>query len=257
MIPEQRRQKIIEKLRESNICTINSLKDEFDVSRVTIQRDVKLLEEKGLITTVHGGFKLKGSFQKFETIFSIRINTNYEKKLEIAKSALNFVRNGDILFLDNSSTTYVFAKELFNLRFSELNIITNSPAIIDEALKSNTGIKVFSTGGELNITWNMLMGNWVTEFLEKVNVDKAFISVGGISIDQMLTTSNQYLADILKVVFRKSQEVNLLLDNTKLLKAGMINIAHLSEVRRVIIDSSYKKNGILDIKNIDGIELIY
>jgi len=92
MIPEERRTQIINKLKKQDICTISSLIREFGVSRVTIQRDLSLLEKSELVSKVHGGVKLKKEVNKnFETRFNIRLKQNYEKKLEIAKKAVNFV----------------------------------------------------------------------------------------------------------------------------------------------------------------------
>lgn len=54
MIPEERREKIINKLKEKNIYTIDDLKKEFQVSRVTIQRDVNILERRGEASKIHG-----------------------------------------------------------------------------------------------------------------------------------------------------------------------------------------------------------
>jgi len=254
MIPEQRIQKIIDKLKANGICTIKDLSDEFGVSRVTIQRDVKALKRKGLIDKLHGGFKIKENIPRIETIFSIRIKRNSEKKLEIAKKAQEFVKSGDTIFLDASSTVFSFGVELFKRKFTELNVITNSPSIIEEILHSDTNIKVFSVGGELDISWNMLKGNWTINCLEKINIDKAFISAAGISADHMLTTSHHELANVLRAVIKKSHEVNLLIDSTKILKPAMVGIAGLKDITRIISDSAFNNE---EIKNIEGLEIVY
>ena len=83
MIPEERREKIIEKLRSNRLYTLDRLKEELEVSRVTIQRDVNLLVEKEIVDKVHGGVKIKKTKRNlFETRFEVRLNQNYDKKLE-------------------------------------------------------------------------------------------------------------------------------------------------------------------------------
>jgi len=53
MIPEERRQKLIEKLQANGICTINNLVNDFKVSRVTIQRDINLLKNQDMVLRKH------------------------------------------------------------------------------------------------------------------------------------------------------------------------------------------------------------
>ena len=59
MIPEQRRAKILEKLNKKKIYTLDDLTSELGVSRITIQRDVNILEKNELLERIHGGIRLK------------------------------------------------------------------------------------------------------------------------------------------------------------------------------------------------------
>lgn len=257
MIPEQRRENIINKLKEKDIYTIDSLTKEFNVSRITIQRDINILEQRGLVSKVHGGVKLKiKEGQSFETRFSVRLKSNYEKKLEIAQKALNYVIDGDTIFLDSSSTVFVFAKELFKRNFLDLNIITISPAIICEALLY-PNLRVICTGGQLRHDFNMFFGAWVIDFLGKVNIDSSFISAAGISIDGEYTSSDIELANILSVVSSRSKEINLLVDSSKFSKIGMLNITTKNKHQRIITDKDVDKSIASRLKNKANIELVY
>lgn len=230
---------------------------EFGVSRVTIQRDLSLLEKSELVSKVHGGVKLKKEVNKnFETRFNIRLKQNYEKKLEIAKKAVNFVNDGSIIFLDPSSTTYIFAKELFKKQFFDLNIITTSIAIKYESLKY-PNLKIVSTGGELRADFNMLGGSWVIDFLEKVNLDASFVSIGGISTKGEISSANRELANVLNVVFKISKEINLLVDSSKFSKTGMLNISPVGKHLRVITDEEIDKKSISELKQVNNIELVF
>ena len=257
MIGEQRRLKILDNLKKKDVYSIDDLNRELKVSRVTIQRDIKLLEKNGLVVKVHNGVKLKiENKMHFETRFNVRLNQNYEEKLEIAKKALCFVSEGDTIYLDASTTIYIFAKELLNKTFFDLNVITNSSAILCEGLK-NLNIKIISTGGELNKDWHMLTGRWAIDFLEKVNIDKAFISAAGISYDKSITTSSSELENILSIVCKKTKEINLLVDSTKFTKSGMINICNVKDFKRIITNSNTDSQVILDFKKIKGPEIIF
>jgi len=256
MIPEQRREKIIEKLKEIDFYTIENLARELNVSRITIQRDLSLLGKSGQVIKVHGGVRyLNRANDYIETRFLVRLKNNYEKKVEIAKKALEFVNDQSTIFLDSSTTAYIFALELFKNRFVDLNIITNSPSILCEALKYQD-LKIIFTGGELRKDFNMLGGKWVVDFINLVNIDFSFISAAGISDDKVITTSNRELAEILEAVFKKSKEVNLLVDSTKFLKSGMLNINPLQKCTRIITDGAVDKKVVSEINKIK-VEIIY
>ena len=250
MIPEERRQKLIKKLQTNGICTINSLVDDFEVSRVTIQRDIDLLKKQGLVFKIHGGVKIKKDEKDIETIFTVRLNENYEKKLIIARKGQEYVSDGETLFLDSSTSVFIFAQQLFKRRFSNLNIITNSPAIIDEAIKSNTNINVMATGGQLDTEFQIFKGSWVIEFLEQINIDKAFISSGGISAEQRITTTSRDLANTLNLIIGKVNEVNLLVDSSKFSKTAMINISDIGDFKRIITDDGFDEKTCPNLTNL-------
>ena len=257
MIPEQRRLKIMEKLRGDDICSIDRLTEELEVSRITIQRDVNLLVEQGLAMKIHGGLQLKKSGNnRIETRFKSRLRQNFASKIEIAKKAATFVKENSIIFLDSSTTVYVFAKEIFKRDYADLNIITNSPAIINESMLYDR-IRIISTGGELRVNFNMFAGSWVLDFLEKLNISSAFISAAGISSEGKITSNNRELANIIKEVFNRSAEVNLLVDNSKFHKSGMLNVGSLGECKRVITGKNINKELIEDKEFFKNTELIY
>ena len=55
MFREERLQNIIEILNESGSVTVLGLKDKYQVSAMTIRRDLITLEDRGLIERTHGG----------------------------------------------------------------------------------------------------------------------------------------------------------------------------------------------------------
>lgn len=237
MLAEERRNQILEILNDVELCPVSSLVERLDVARVTVVRDLAALEKAGVVTRVHGGAKLrKNELMQYEARFKVRMNKNLPLKEAIAAEAACFVRDDSTIFIDSSTTGYIFARELMKRQFAHLNIITNSPSILNAA-REKTSPTVIITGGELNTTFNMLGGLWVIDFLEKINIDLAFISASGISEKLNLTTSSIDLASILNKVIDKSNQANLLVDSTKLCKQEMINICPLSRCARMITDA--------------------
>ena len=254
MIPEVRRDKILSMLRTEEVCSIKNLVSELGVSRITIQRDLTLLEENGLIAKVHGGARIsRQESGVFETRFSIRYKQNHKKKLQIARKALPFARRQGCIFIDSSTTAHVFGIELFRQNVHDLVIVTNAPSLLSEATAYPES-KIISTGGELLRSFSMYAGEWVLEFLDRINIDCAFISAAGISEDLKITTGHRELSSVLVKVIQKSAEVNLLIDSTKVFRQGMITVAGVGDLTRIIIDDGIT-DGQKNILSRSGVEI--
>ena len=257
MIPEERRKNILALLKENEFLNADILAEKLQVSKITILRDFQKLKEQGDISKIHGGIKLNSrANNNFESGFYSRMQKNYSRKLDIAKKSIAYITYSQTVFLDSSSTVFVFASEIFKKSKGEKNLITNSPAIISEAINFPQ-VNIISTGGELKQEFNIFGGAWVNEFLEKINIDSAFISAAGISQHGKITTNNKDLSAILSLIFKRSKEINLLADSSKFFMEGMLNIAHLSNCRRLITDSDIDPDKLSEIKKISDIEVIF
>ncbi len=261
MIPEERREKILFELSKNNILTIESLVKKFKVSKMTIQRDITILKINNQLEKIHGGVKAtKKTNYSIGTRFIIRMNQEYEKKLEIAKKAIDFVKDGETIFIDSSTTCYIFAIELLKNKFNDLTIITTSPSIICEYSKFTeiSNIRLISTGGSYRQDYNMFYGALVRDFLNKINIDSSFISAAGFSSDfSCITSSDIDLTNILKIVFENSNEINLLMDSSKFIKRGMIEVDNVSKCRRIITNNDLGNNIIENFKQFDMLELVF
>jgi len=107
-----------------------------------------------------------------------------------------------------------------------------------------------ATGGKLDTRWQMFTGAWVIDFLERVNIDKAFISSGGISNEQKITTTSRDLANILEEVIKKANEVNLLVDASKFMKTAMISINDIKNFKRIITDDRFDEEICSNLTNL-------
>ena len=112
---QDRREKIIELLYEKRMLKASELVGMFNVSLETIRRDLEALEEKGYLERVYGGAVSKQK-KGLEPEYEMREVKNYREKLAIAEKAVEFVENGDVLFIDIGTTTLEFAKALLRKR---------------------------------------------------------------------------------------------------------------------------------------------
>ncbi|MGZ5491922.1 MAG: DeoR/GlpR family DNA-binding transcription regulator, partial [Nitrososphaeraceae archaeon] len=145
MLQQTRKEEIIKLLHETEENKVDDLCKKLSVSLSTIHRDLNELEREGRIKKIHGGVLLN-VVEDIESRNAIRLRTNVNLKRRISSKAMEFLRNGECIFIDNSSTCYYFAKAISESKFQDLLIITNS-YLIPGLFSKNPNIQVVSTGG--------------------------------------------------------------------------------------------------------------
>ena len=99
----------------------NEIVEELNVSDMTVRRDLAELEEKGLLTKIHGGARSNSIFQFKEN--HIKRNThNIEEKRSVARKAIQIIEENDTIFLGPGTTIECLA-EIMELK--SLTVITN------------------------------------------------------------------------------------------------------------------------------------
>lgn len=238
MIPYQRREKIVSELQRKRTCTVSELSKLLGVSEVTVHRDLVLLDRAGIAEKVYGGATLARSPEgssKAEQRVDIRLRMHVEEKKDIAKRAVRLIRDETSIFIDHSSTSIYLAREIRNLPYKNLIIVTNSVTILNE-LEGALFASLVSTGGNLQRQWSALGGAIVLDFLSRLNFDQIFISCGGISFERGLMTSFTFVAEILKKASAVAREINLLVDSSKFSKMGTFSIMPVTAMTRIITD---------------------
>lgn len=237
MLPQQRREKIVELLREEGSAKVNNLARIFKVTEVTIRQDLEKLENEGLIIREHGGAFLKDMEASVRS-FSILNCANMDKKSAIAKEAVKYIDNGDTIILDSGSTTTEIAKNLSGKK--NLTVITNALNIA-LILGAEPGIEVIVTGGEFKPPTLSLTGQKAASFFNDIHVDKLFLATAGISLRSGLTYPG--LSDIVvkKAMIDVSDITYLVADSTKIGKNALASLGALSLIDYIITDAKIEK----------------
>ena len=251
MLANQRREKILELLREDGSAKVIHLSKIFRVSEVTIRQDLEKLEKDGLVTRAHGGAFLKEVEDQVRR-FALMNQTNLDKKAVIGQHTAQLIEEGDTIILDSGSTTTEIAKNLIGRK--NLTIITNALNIA-LTLGAETGIDVIVTGGEFKPPTLSLTGQKAADFFHDVHVDKLFLATAGISLRSGLTYPS--LSDIVvkKAMIDVAEAVYLVADSSKIGKGAFASLGALSLIDYIITDSAIGKEHLQLFKNHE-IELI-
>jgi DeoR/GlpR family transcriptional regulator of sugar metabolism len=233
MLPAERRQRIFEVVLQRHTVAIGELAREFDVSAMTIRRDLQSLEEAGLVEAVHGGARA-ATQNPFELSWAQRQRVNAEAKRAIGRAAAALVADGETVALDGSTTTLEVARHLRQRR--RLTVVTNGIKAAAE-LGHRAGIDVILTGGQLHQT-ESLVGPFARATVERLRVDQLFFSVTGIADDGWLSGPSDLDGEIKASMMRIAREVVLVADATKFGRSSYVHVAALTEVGTIVTDAA-------------------
>jgi DeoR/GlpR family transcriptional regulator of sugar metabolism len=232
LLPAERRQRVFEIVLARHTVAVTELAELFDVSPMTIRRDLQALEEQGLVEAVHGG--ARSSLQSpFELSFAQRELVDAEPKRAIGRLAASLISDGDAVALDASTTTVQVARNLAGRR--RVTVITNGIKAAAE-LGHRPGIDVIVTGGQLHQTAS-LVGPFARATIEQLRVAWLFFSVTGITENLDLTGPSEFDAEVKSAMMAVARRIVLVANSAKFGRDSYIRVASLSAVHDVVTDS--------------------
>ncbi|CQR56375.1 DeoR/GlpR family DNA-binding transcription regulator [Paenibacillus riograndensis] len=231
MNPIRRHEMIMEVLLNQKDVTVNELSDKLQVTGKTIREDLSKLEEQGLIMRVHGGAVLAQSDQ-FGILPSKNPLDKYsDEKTEIAQLALAHIAEDDIIALDGGSTTLEIARRLDNI---PLTVITNDVYIISELVQKDR-IRLVVPGGYR--VRNILAGPEAVSYVQKLNIEKAFLSATAVHIEHGLSIYTGDFIDFKQALVSTARTVFAVCDHHKFGHTALRTFASLQEVDVLLTDS--------------------
>jgi DeoR/GlpR family transcriptional regulator of sugar metabolism len=237
MLPNQRREKILDLLKEDGFAKVINLARLFKVTEVTIRQDLEKLESEDLIIKEHGGASIKNVEDQVRS-FSLHRQENLEQKSAIAQKCLEFIENGDTIILDSGSTTTEIAKKIKG--FKQLTVITNALNIA-LLLGADPDIEVIMTGGEFKPPTLSLTGQKAADFFKGLNVQKLFLATAGISLKSGLTYPSISDLVVKKAMIDAAEVTYLVADSTKMGKNALASLGALSLIDYIITDDKIEE----------------
>lgn len=231
MLDMERRELILEYLRQKRTAKVSLLAEKIHVSEATMRRDLAELERMGFIKRVHGGAALVDSASQELSMF-IRERQNEAAKRIIAQKASRHLQDGQMIFLDASSTAMHLVK--YFKAFKSLTIITNGLTTTNELQDSVH--KVYCTGGLLLHNSSAYVGSYAIEIVQRFNADIFFFSSRGISEKGLITDASYEETAIRRAMLEHSKKHIYLCDKSKQGLCFGYNLCTLSQVDDYITD---------------------
>lgn len=232
-----RKQLILKKLQSTSTCSISTLAEELHVSSMTIRRDINALESNGIVT-LENGFVVLNSGSLFEFNISQKQTIYLEEKKRIAKKALEFINDGDSIFLDAGTTP----NQLASLLNSKKNVfvLTHSLLVANSVANMNN-IRIVMCPGEFRQASSAYMGPLTNEFVSQFQIDTLFLGVDGITLENGVSVPDIIDGFTKKCLLQNAKKVICIADSSKFGNNLLYCIAPLSKIDLIITDSNLDK----------------
>jgi DeoR/GlpR family transcriptional regulator of sugar metabolism len=256
MFAEERRKQLLQRIEQAGSLTNTAAAAEFQVSMLTIRRDLEQLEQDGFIRRVYGGAQ-HISVPVLEPVkgveFRQRLLQNLEAKTRIAERATDSICEGETIYLDAGTTALAMAKAITARGLRNIRIVTHAVNITNE-FTNYTQCKVFSVGGELYEETGACTGQFTLDTIRRFHYDRFFLGCMGFDVINGMTNARIAEVDIKNAVIEKSNWVCLIADSSKWNSNNFAPIAPLERCHRIITDTGLNPNARHQIKQ-QGIEL--
>lgn len=239
----ERHAKIINLLSERQEISVIELSKRFEISEVTIRKDLTTLQKRNLLIRTRGGaMRIPVLNDKTDTPIAHKKLYNFQEKRAIGKMAASLIREGETVLIDSGTTTIEIAKNLD--QFNHLTIITNAINIASEALRYKR-FKVILLGGYIRSTSQSMVGPFAEATLKNLYCDKLFLGVDSFSIERGISTPDIEEASINQTMISISKEVIAVCDYSKFHRRSLVHIANVNQIQTVVTDRAVPT----DIKN--------
>lgn len=231
MLKEERHKYILEKIHKDNRVFVTSLSVELGVSDDTMRRDLQEMEQKGLLTKVHGGAIAKSGIS---IEFNDRLYTANDSKREMASKVIPLFKDGDVLLIDGGTSNLEIARQLpTNIN---LTIYTNSFPIVN-VLFHHPNIEVIFLGGKVFSSSQVTVGILVYQALQNIRPDWVIIGISDIHHEKGLTSPDREEAMIKRLMMERGKKTIVLADSYKLNTARTYQVASLGDIDYIITEN--------------------
>lgn len=218
-------------LRSDGRIQVSDLCTRFQVSAVTIRKDLALLEDEGFAKRIYGGALLADDAPSLLDDPSVD-----PVHMALAELACMEIEDGDSIFLGSGRTCCCLAK-LFP-RFHNLSVVTNNITALND-LTSNGMTRVYLLGGEVTSVDGRTLFSSPEDprsFVDNVSVNKAFTSISGVDLRAGLTVNSVISTYIYRMLPSLARTWYLMADQGKFDKISIYPVAELDAIDCLITD---------------------
>ncbi len=244
---------ILELLKQNGTMSVKELAQKFQVSEMTVRRDLELLKKTNELERSYGCATLQKS----------RVQSNYNGepydlrfeqiknsgvKESIAKYAATLIEPQDVLILDSGTTVYRLAT--FVPENQEITVLCYNFGILCE-LRKRMGVNIIFSGGQYFPEDQIFVSADSGEFIRSYRANKAFLAASGFHPTLGITCIHSHEVELKRSDIESSQTRILLLDSSKFGIVKSSFVTSPSDIDILITDSGISKEWRKIIREMD------
>lgn len=243
MLSAQRQKRFLTYITTHQSAKVSELGSTFNVSLATVRRDLKELEESGLIRRVHGGALLLDDGVESPAEQRTAVHSSAKQRIGAAAAAL--VHDSSTILLTSGSTTEAMLP--FLAAKTDLTVITNAINIAYHLARCPS-INVVVLGGWLRHSELSLLGHITIQALHDLRADTVFHGTFGLDPQHGLTGS--YLPEVQtdRQLIAAAGKLVVVADHTKFGQVGPVRLAPIESVATVVTDTDAPANKVAALR---------
>jgi DeoR family transcriptional regulator of aga operon len=247
----ERREQIIQRLRQQGSVQVNDLSAVFGVSTVTIRNDLAFLEKQGIAVRAYGGALIcDGSAPEPSVEDKSALNTSVKRS--IAQAAVALIKPGHRVILDSGTTTYEIARLL--RQHADVIVMTNGMNVANALLEAE-GVELLMTGGHLRRQSQSFYGDQAEQSLQNYHFDMLFLGVDAIDLDRGVSTHNEDEARLNRRMCEVAERIVVVTDSSKFNHSNLHKIIDTQRIDMIIVDEAIPQDSLEGLRKA-GVDVI-
>lgn len=234
-----RQRQMLEYINREGITTVNALAQEGSRSTSTVRRDLRTLDEMGLIKRIRGGAESLSATTVTRHLYRLQKSPNWNEKIRIGRVAAELVNDHETIAINYGTTAMALATCLLNK--NDLTIITNDIEIA-QLLSGKPDFEVILIGGRIQKEVPSTVGGFAAEMWRSFYFDKGFLTVMALDPDEGLMTRALEEAEIGRAFIDRCNQTIVIADHSKLNKRGGTTFAPFQAADTLVTDKGIQDN---------------
>jgi DeoR/GlpR family transcriptional regulator of sugar metabolism len=249
MVKEERLQVIIDNLEKDSKVRLDELSTLLNVSEDTVRRDIKELDSQGLLRAVRGGAI---SHSPVPQHYREREKYNQQHKQIIAHKALQFLKDGQVVFFDGGTSVVALAAAL--PKDLKITIVTNSFPVAN-ILEDHPSAEVIFAGGRLHKTAFTTMGPETIDTFRKIRADICMLGICSLHHSMGITSIIYEDAQLNNIMINQAQKTIALSALEKINTVEPYYVCPVTDVDVIITETDPDDADLAPYKHL-GIEVL-
>ena len=215
--------------------TLDELAKKFNVSVMTIRRDLRKFENQDVILISQGTVYLNKSVGSEES-YILKKDKMIAEKIRIAQKAIEYINDGEVVYIDCGTTCAQIAEELAKSN-KNVTVMTSSILVVN-ALFLAENIDLCMLPGKYREKSIGFIGDLTIDFVRKFYFDKAFMGAEGIDTEYGISLPHLEEGLTKQAIARQANTVFVVTDHSKFSLKTLYSYADYNDIDYIITDSN-------------------